>query len=72
MPMNARAGVGPLIEVDEGEYLTELALKDRILASDYRYYCQCPAEAEPPAWETIALLLPNMAQHSPQHFEPGR
>ena len=71
MPMNARAGVGPLIEVEEGEYLAELALKDQILASDYRYYFQCPPEAEPLAWETIALLLPDMAQNSPQHFALG-
>jgi len=68
MPMNARAGVGPLIEVDEGEYTKELALKDQILASDRRYYFQCPPASEPLAWETIALLLPDMAEHSPQHF----
>ena len=68
MPMNARAGVGPLIEVDEGEYAKELALKDQILASDYRYYFQCPPAPEPLAWEAIALLLMDMAQHSPQHF----
>ena len=47
MPMNARAGIGPLIEVEEGEYTKELTLKDAILASDYRYYFQCPPEAEP-------------------------
>ena len=68
MPMNARAGIGPLIEVDEAEYGKELALKDQILASDLRYYFQCPPEAEPLVWETIALLLPDMALHAPQHF----
>ena len=68
MPMNARAGVGPLIEVDEGEYAKGLALKDQILASDRRYYFQCPPESEPLAWESIALLLLDMAGHSPQHF----
>ena len=68
MPMNARAGVGPLIEVEEGEYQKELALKDQILASDYRYYFQCLAASEPLAWETIALLLPDMAEHSPDWF----
>ena len=71
MPMNARAGVGALVEVDEAEYVRELALKDDVLASDYRYYFQCPAEAEPLAWETIELLLPDMAQHHPEQFGLG-
>ena len=69
MPMNARAGVGQLIEVDEAEYFRELSLKNEILATDYRYHCQCPCGAEPLAWDTIELLLPDMALHYPQHFE---
>ena len=72
MPMNARAGIEELIEVDEGEYQTELALKDEILASDYRYYYRCPEEALPLAWETIALLLPDMARNQPAHFTLDR
>ena len=68
MPMNARAGVEDLIEVEEDKYREELALKEEILASDYRYYFQCPPEAEPLAWEAIALLLPNMARHLGRHF----
>ena len=68
MTMDARAGVGPLIEVDAGAYHAELALKDQILASDPRYYCQCPRGAEPLAWEALALLLPDMARHWPRHF----
>jgi uncharacterized cupin superfamily protein len=72
MPMNARAGIGQLIEVDEAEYLTELALKDAILASDYRYYFQCPAEYEPIAWECIELILPDMAEHHPEYFSLSR
>jgi uncharacterized cupin superfamily protein len=68
MPMNARAGVGTLIEIDEGEYLRELALKETVLASDLRYYFQCPLEYVPLAWECIELILPDMAAQFPQHF----
>jgi uncharacterized cupin superfamily protein len=68
MPMNAKAGVGELIEVDELHYAHEIALKGEVLATDFRYYCQCEAEIEPLAWETIELLLPDMALHHPKHF----
>ncbi len=69
MPMNARPEYGPLIEVsDLDEYRHELKLKDQILAENYDYYFMCPPEAEPLAWDTIALLLPDMAKHYPEHF----
>lgn len=69
MPMNARPEYGPLIEVpDLNEYRHELALKDEILAKDLDYYFKCPPDAEALAWDTIALLLPDMAKHYPEHF----
>ncbi len=69
MTMNARAlTVDRLIEVDPACYRAELAEKAAILASDYRYYFQAPPETVAYSWEAIALLLPNMARHYPQHF----
>ncbi len=57
-----------LIDVDAGEYAAELAEKDAILASDYDYYyCVAPG-TEAIVWETVGLLLPNMAAYYPQHF----
>ncbi len=69
MRMNARAGVVPLIEVDHEEYEAELALKSQILESAYRYYFQCSPEAEGMAWESVGLLLQDMAQTYPDDFE---
>ncbi len=69
MRMDARAGIHPLIEVDRDCYLAEMGLKAEILASDYRYYFQCPPDAEVMAWEAIALLLPDMDCHHPEDFE---
>lgn len=68
MPMNAKAGIGTMIEIDESEYLKELALKEQILASDLRYYFQCPEKYLSLAWECIELTLPDMAHYYPQHF----
>lgn len=69
LTMNARAlAVDCLIEVEPTLYRAELAEKDTILASDYRYYYQAPPSTEAMQWESIALLLPNMARHHPQHF----
>lgn len=68
MSMARALPVDCLIEVDPACYREELALKSAILAEDYRYYFQSPPETEPMAWESIELLLPNMAQHHPQHF----
>jgi hypothetical protein len=69
LTMNARAlAVDCLIEVEPSRYRAELAEKDAILATDYRYYYQAPPETEAMQWESIALLLPNMARHHPQHF----
>ncbi len=77
MTMNARAlAVDCLIEVDRANYRAELAEKDAILASDYRYYFRSPPATMALAWEAIELLLPNMARHHPEHFalqiEDGR
>jgi dimethylamine monooxygenase subunit A len=69
LTMNARAlAVDRLIEVEPDRYRAELAEKAAILASDRRYYFQAPPGTEPPAWEAIELLLPNMARHYPQYF----
>lgn len=66
--MNARAGVARLIEVELEKYGAELRLKAEIIASDPAYYCQCPPSAEPLVWETLELLLPDMARAWPQFF----
>lgn len=68
MAMNARAGVGALIEVEPDRYAAQLALKRDILASDEAYYFQCPPTAEPLAWEALEILLPHMAKTLPQFF----
>ncbi|MFN8515216.1 MAG: DUF3445 domain-containing protein [Chloroflexia bacterium] len=68
MSMARALPVDSLIEVDLACYREELALKDAILAEDYRYYFQAPLETEPMAWESIELLLPNMVRYHPQHF----
>jgi uncharacterized cupin superfamily protein len=68
MPMNARAGVGTLIEVEESEYARQLALKTSIIESHLDYYFRCPDDYLPLAWECIELVLPNMAEHHPSSF----
>jgi dimethylamine monooxygenase subunit A len=69
MKMNVRM-LAPdcLIDVDPAEYAKELALKDDILASDYGYYYQTLPGSEDMQWETIEVLLPNMAQFYPERF----
>lgn len=68
MTMNARAlPIDCLIEVDR-HYRAELAEKEAILTSDYRYYFQSPPATTAQAWEAIELLLPNIARHHPEHF----
>jgi len=57
-----------LIEVDISSYQEELALKNALLAEEYHQYFQALPDTEPMQWETIALLLPCMAQLYPQHF----
>jgi dimethylamine monooxygenase subunit A len=72
MPMNARAGVESLIEIDEGEYLKELALKDEILESDYSYYYKCDPQYSALAWESVEVVLLDMAANYPQFFSLSR
>lgn len=71
MTMGTRA-LAPdcLIEVDAARYQAELALKAAILASDERYYYQCPATPDitAMAWETVTALLPVMARRYPDYF----
>jgi hypothetical protein len=69
MKMNVRM-LAPdcLIDVDPAAYARELALKDDILAEDYGYYYQVLPGSEAIQWETIEILLPNMAHHYPQWF----
>jgi hypothetical protein len=55
-----------LIEVDD-RYGREVAHKAAILASDERAYVQALPGTEAAAWETLTLLLPNMARHHPRH-----
>jgi len=57
-----------LIEIDVPHYHPEIALKKRLLEDDYDEYVHAPIETQREQWEVIALLLPNMARHYPQHF----
>lgn len=57
-----------IIDVDPVEYRRELALKDEILASDQHYYYQTLPGTDAKQWETIEILLPNMARYYPVHF----
>jgi hypothetical protein len=57
-----------LIEVDTTSYREELALKNALLAEEYEQYFQAQLDTELMQWETIALLLPCMAQLHSQHF----
>jgi hypothetical protein len=68
--MGTRAlGDAPLLVVEPTRYRAELALKATILAGDARYYCQAPPATLPLQWETLGLLLPELARHYPQHFD---
>ncbi len=58
----------PLIEVDMATYHDELALKTSLLTQEYTHYFQAQAGTEALQWETLALLLPEMAREYPQHF----
>lgn len=57
-----------IIDVDLAEYAREHALKDEILASDTHYYYQTLPGSEDMQWETIEILLPNMARYYPEYF----
>ena len=57
-----------LIEVDPAAYVAELALKDDILGSDFGYYYRALPGTEDMQWETLELLLPNMARYYPRWF----
>jgi len=57
-----------IIDVDPAEYGRELALKADILASDQHYYSQALPGTNDMQWETIEILLPNMARYYPEYF----
>lgn len=57
-----------LIEVDETYYHSEIGLKEHLLTDDFDEYVHASVETLREQWEVLALLLPNMAQHYPQHF----
>jgi len=58
----------PIIEIDPLNYQVEIALKQELLQSDYPYYFIGPPETEAMQWETLELLLPDLALHYPQYF----
>ncbi len=57
-----------IIDVDPTEYASELVLKNDILANDPQYYYQALPGTDAMQWETIEILLPNMARYYPAHF----
>ena len=59
--------VAPLIEIDDN-YCSELALKNELLTHEYERYCQALIGTASLQWETLALVLLDMAQHYPRYF----
>ncbi len=59
----------PLIEIDPLNYQAEIDLKQEILQSDYPYYFNALPETEAMQWETLELLLPELAAHYPKFFD---
>ncbi len=57
-----------IIDVDPTEYASELVLKNNILANDPQYYYQALPGTDDMQWETIEILLSNMARYYPEHF----
>lgn len=57
-----------IIDVDPTEYASELVLKNNILANDPQYYYQALPGTNDMQWETIEILLSNMARYYPEHF----
>lgn len=65
-------GAEPLIALDPASYHAELALKQRLLAEDQRYYFQALPSSLAAQWETVERLLPDLAAAYPQHFRIER
>src|SRR4051812_1792710 len=66
-------GITPLKEQDfllevDAHYGKEIALKRNLLHQDLPYYLQCKEGAELAQWETVTLLLRDLASHYPEHF----
>ena len=68
LKMNARAYDGPLIEVDADTYHSQVALRRTIARSEHGAYHVCPECWHEAAWETLELILTDMATHSASHF----
>ena len=69
MKLGARpVDLSQLIEVEPEDYQLEIALKNSILAQDYSYYFQAAQGTEALQWETIEVILPQMARRYPEHF----
>lgn len=69
MAVGARPlGDAPICQVD-ATYRQDLAEKERLLAVDHDYYVKFAPASLPAQWELIALLLPDLARHYPQHFD---
>ncbi len=68
MTMNARAYAGPLIEIVLERYESEISLRRQIVATDPAYYHACPYDALDSVWETVELVLTDLAEHHPNHF----
>jgi hypothetical protein len=60
---------GSLIEVDDGLYREELALKKALLVEEYGQYFRAGMGTEAMQWDVVELLLRDMAGHYPQYFE---
>jgi hypothetical protein len=57
-----------IIEVDVPRYQHELELKQAILRDNDEYYVQSLPGTESMQWETVELLLPELARCYPAHF----
>ncbi len=69
MTMNAKAMNSPLIEVEEKRYVSDIALKNNILNSDYTAYFHSPPGSDSEIWELLLYVLNHMAADYPQFFQ---
>ncbi|GCE11116.1 heme-dependent oxidative N-demethylase family protein [Tengunoibacter tsumagoiensis] len=61
-----------LIEIDEEQYQSELALKNLLLTEEPAHYFYEQPEMEESQWEVVEILLPILAERYPQHFQLER
>lgn len=62
----------PIIEIDQAAYAEEVALKQALLERDRDYCCQTPPDTAAAQWETLALIVEDLAAQHPADFNLHR